>query len=275
MQQFCQQCGQQLKPDAAFCGSCGTRVNAAPPPPVTPLASAPPPPPPVNITSAPSPSQPPAYVQAAPRGSGWKIVLWVALGAFGVLLFIFVAAVIYNVGRASVPITYTPSPGEPSSEVTPATEPVPATPSVDVGAIQGVLSKNNDLLTIMQKSIDGVDVQTTGDIDHIATLMNDYVSNAHQIDTQSCPRDFASAYVDYLGAWTQAADTVSAHPYIPTGDDATVYGFLRGLNGDPTGGVVDLQDEAQAWFKQVQARRAAIDDAKSRLDKIATGYGAE
>jgi hypothetical protein len=127
----------------------------------------------------------------------------------------------------------------------------------------------------MQTAVNGINVQSTDDVDRVATQMRIYISAAQQIDTQSCPRDFAEAYSRYLTAWTDAADTVSAHPYIPTGDDATVYGFLRGLNGDPTGGVVELQDEAQDWFKQVQAKRAAIDQAKGDWDALAVRYGAK
>ncbi len=204
---------------------------------------------------------PPVYVQAPPqkKSSGLKILLWLGLAAAGIVFIIFIAAVFFKAGQQVV------NGGSDASD----------SATSDISSIQAVLKQDDAYRSSMQSDVNAVNIQSTDDIDRIAGMIRDYVTNGRGIDTQSCPRDFAEAYSRYLSAWTDAADTVSAHPDIPQGDDAVVYGFLRGLDGDPTGGAVQLQDDVHDWEKSVQSKQAEVDQAQGDLNALAVRYGAK
>jgi hypothetical protein len=268
---FCAKCGHQNESAAAFCSSCGSAVT----PPAAAQAVAPqavqaaPPPPPQPIVA-------PIYVQMPPQqatrsGSGAKAVLWVVLAGAAIFFLIVMAVFFFVVGRSSSSSGSSSSISDSGS----SSDATPPQPEIDTAAIRSAMQQDTDYRSAAETEIKGINVQTQDDIDRIASIMRGYVANSSKIDTGSCPRDFAEAFSLHLSSWTEAADTVAAHPQIPEGDDAVVYGFIRGLNGDPTGGMAQLQDDLRGWVKSVQDRQAEVDRAQGDLTAIAVKYGVQ
>jgi hypothetical protein len=271
---FCAKCGHPVETAAAFCGSCGNAVAAPAPSPQFQAA--------VPQVTQPSslplqqPAVAPIYVQMPPQqaprsGSGAKALLWVALGGAAVFFLIIVAVFFFAVGRSSS----SPDSGSSISDGGSSLDAAPPQVEIDVTAIRSAMQQDADYRSAAETEIKGINVQTQDDIDRIASIMRGYVTNSSKIDTSSCPRDFAEAFSLHLSSWTEAADTVGAHPQIPEGDDAVVYGFIRGLNGDPTGGMAQLQDDLRAWVKSVQDRQQQVDRAQGDLTAVAVKYGVQ
>jgi hypothetical protein len=273
--QFCSKCGQQVTPGSGFCANCGSPVA------VPPQAQAQP----AQPVPAPPRQQQPAVIyvqgpaQPQPKSSGVKVLLWLGVGAAVIVVLIIVAVLFFRVGQrvqtyvdndvAQVPSN--PSPGQDSS----SDSGTPDQPTVSVAALQSVLKQDADLRNSLKEAVNNVNIQSSDDFDKIASAMRDYVADARQIDTTDCPRDFAEAFSLHLSAWKQLADSVAGHPDVPQGDDAFIYGFLRGEQGDPTGGAVELQDEVKNWLKDLQDKESLVDRAEGDLDAIAVKYGAK
>ena len=115
---------------------------------------------------------------------------------------------------------------------------------------------------------------TDEDLDHYAAAVKDYVDQARQIKMDSCPRDFAEAYYRHVSAWADEADTLSAHPHIRSEGEAFVEGFFRGLNGDVTGGAIQMHDELQAWATQVKAAEDNVHKTWHEVEALVVRYDA-
>jgi hypothetical protein len=97
MQTFCTNCGQPLAAGAAFCPSCGTRVEAAPA--ATTASSVPPGTPPYAPGSSPQPSFTPAAPPAAPQknqGPNWLGWLVGCLATFLAVIVVLIGLVIFG-----------------------------------------------------------------------------------------------------------------------------------------------------------------------------------
>jgi len=269
---FCAKCGHRVEPAAAFCSSCGNAV-ATPAPLAQPIVSQVAQPAPLPPPAAQPAQAVPVYVQMPPQqaprsGSGPRALLWIALGGAAVFFLIVMAIFFFAVGRSSSSSVS----GSGAADAGSGSDAAPAQPEIDVAAIRLAMQQDTDNRSAAESEIKTIDVQTQDDIDRIASIMRGYVANSSKIDTGACPRDFAESFSLHLSAWTQAADTVAAHPAIPEGDDAVVYGFIRGLNGDPTGGMAQLEEDLRVWVKAVQDRQAEVDRAQGDLTAIAVKY---
>jgi|GEM_PF-5103560 len=74
-------------------------------------------------------------------------------------------------------------------------------------------------------------------LDAAASLMQDYVDQARQIDTQVCPRDFAEAYYRNITAWVGEMKPSGRIRIFKIVTRAFVNGFFPGLPGDMSGGI--------------------------------------
>jgi hypothetical protein len=140
----------------------------------------------------------------------------------------------------------------------------------DLAAIEAVRQQNSDLVAAMTAASRELKENGDDDLDKGGALIKSYVAAARQIDTHSCPRDFAESYQRNLSAWSDEADAVLAHPHIPsTQGEAFVEGFLRGwLYGDISGG----QDEINEWRRQVRAKHDEVTRTQSEVDALAARY---
>jgi hypothetical protein len=263
---FCANCGNQSGESAAFCASCGASLRTPPPPPPPPTIDA-------QITYPP-PSYPPAYPpqfvppQPIPAPSPLRYFLWIG-GALLALVVLVVA--VRNANHRSAPIDTTAD--------TTTTTPAPDTAIPD--AIRSVIRQdaqanivaNDGEKTLVAKIKAGG--FTDDDIDAYASSINAYVTNARQIPLNDCPRDFAEAYFRHISAWSSKAVAVGAHPHVPTNDEAAADGFIRGLNGDPTGGSVQMRDEFNAWASKVKTTEAEIHDTWQEVQALTVRYNAQ
>jgi hypothetical protein len=142
----------------------------------------------------------------------------------------------------------------------------------DYAAVQAVRQRDTELAAVMNAAIGQLNVGSDGGLDKAGALIKDYVASARQIDTHSCPRDFAESYNRNLAAWSDEADAVLAHPHIPQSQaEAFVDGFFRGLAGDWSGGT----DEVNAWFADLKAKDAEVKRTQAQVDALANRYGKE
>jgi len=141
-------------------------------------------------------------------------------------------------------------------------------------AITSVKQQNETLNRSMKSDIQNMKPSTDADFDALADRINAYVSEARRIDTSGCSRDYAESYSRYLSAWSEEASAVRAHPHVPTEGEAFVEGFFRGLAGDPSGGVVQRQDEFKTWLNDVKAKDAETQRLGDATQALAVRYGA-
>ena len=71
----------------------------------------------------------------------------------------------------------------------------------DIKSIRAVMKQDDDLTKSMVREIKAIKIHNEDGLDAAASLMQDYVDQAMQIDTQFCPRDFAEAYYRNITAW--------------------------------------------------------------------------
>lgn len=95
------------------------------------------------------------------------------------------------------------------------------------------------------------------------------------IDLSGCPPDFVTAYIDHVRAWEDMAQVLRLRPKVPTGADAFLGGFLRGMQGDITGGLGELQGQVRAWANQVYSEQIKIRDRWRNVEDVAIRYGAQ
>ena len=146
---------------------------------------------------------------------------------------------------------------------------------VDVSAIKNVIATDKTLGDATRSSQRGMSFDSDDNINLYANTIYNYVTQAKGIDTSRCPRDFAEAYSRHVSAWRNKADTITNHPHIRSGGEAFVEGVLRGLNGDITGGGVQMYDDLNNWKTKVQSSEQYIDQTWAEVEALEVRYGAK
>jgi hypothetical protein len=178
------------------------------------------------------------------KRSPFRYVLWIGAGFFAIIVVLGLLIAAGSKGTAGIS---------------------------DARAIQAVTRQDAELAGEMNAAIQNVTVNNDDGLDKVGGFIKDYVAAARQIDTRSCPRDFAEAYFRNLAAWADEADQVLAHPHIPqTQTEAFVDGFFRGLAGDVSGGT----EEINAWYGVLKAKNAEVKRTQAEVDALAVRYGA-
>lgn len=241
---FCRNCGTQLPPSAAFCSTCSTPTGLAAAP--APFAAKP-------VT----PVQP--YVTAYPAGAPApkRSMLWPVLGTAAVILMIVAA-----IGVWGVQVAKRQAAAELAQRV-----------ATERSAIQAVLDKDDELSNVMKSATEPLKVETEDDINRYASFVEQYVASAREMDTSNCPRDFADAYTRHIAAWSDFAASMRAHPHIPSEEEAFVSGYIRGLNGDATGGAEQLTQEIASWRNDLGAKNEAIRATWQEVQRLKQNYG--
>lgn len=99
-----------------------------------------------------------------------------------------------------------------------------------------------------------------------ATSVAQIVQRMQSIDTSDCPADFREAYYRHAKAWEGLAEQIASEPQ--SGGEAFLSGFLRGLQGDFTGGVGDMMDARNYWSHQIKT-------TFTEVEAIAIKHGAK
>lgn len=92
---------------------------------------------------------------------------------------------------------------------------------------------------------------------------------ARQIDTRSCPRDFAEAYYRHTSAWSDEAEAIRSHPHIQSEDEAFANGFVQGLQGDASGGAMEMKAEINEWGRNVSAKESEVSRTWKEVQALA------
>lgn len=108
-----------------------------------------------------------------------------------------------------------------------------------------------------------------------AQIFNDMAAKAKSVSLSACPRDFAEAYVRWVSSISEMGEVLEMHPHIRTEDEKVVEGFLHGLNGDLTGGVLEMQGEIKEWVNTVSAAYRKFSAASDEVKAIGVRHGVE
>ncbi len=255
---FCSKCGSSINDDDVYCAECGYSQRA--------LAGA------LPAT---------VYVPAKPARSPWRIAGWLVTGIAGaVLLFVVLLVMkgaVETAHEAKEPVVALSSGNSKNPEIaTPIRHADPPdNREAFRSAIRAAMQRDKYLVEQLEKNIKGVQMENQGQgLNAIATLMQNYVEEAKQIDTHECPRDFAEAFYRHIAAWSDAGETIHDHPTMLDGDEAFRRGFVGGLQGNALGAVSEMKAEGETWASIVLQKRAAIERAKHEVEAIAVRYGA-
>ena len=192
-----------------------------------------------------------------PRRSPLRPVLWV-IGGLVVVALIFVGLVITKAAEQGVREAVARNVGH----------------DEDIKSIRAVMRQDEELTKSLNREVKAMKFHNEESLDAVASLMQDYVDQAKQIDTGLCPRDFAEAYYRNLAAWSDEAEAFRSHPHIQTGDEAFANGFFRGLQGDVSGGDGEIRSEVNEWQRNVNAKQSEIDRTWKEVQALAVRYGA-
>jgi hypothetical protein len=143
---------------------------------------------------------------------------------------------------------------------------------VQLSAMADVQARAKTLHDALENDIQATKPATDEDVDGIATRVNTFIGQSRAIDLSNCPQTYVDAYNRYLAAWTDEAHTIREHPHIPTESEAFAVGFVKGLDGDPTGGAQEFKDKFTNWSTTLKADDAEIDKRDKELTSIATNF---
>jgi zinc-ribbon domain len=236
---FCSKCGAEIAQEAPFCSNCGSSTN--------PLA--------------PRPPASTVVVGARPARRRWLRTVLVVLAALIVVCIVVFALVVKRGVEQGV------REGVESRLASDAKQ-------NEIKSMRAALKQDKDLSDAMNREIEKKQIRSGADFDAISVLINNYVVQAKQIDTGACPRDFAEAYYRHLSAWSAEADAVESHPEFLSGTEAFADGFRRSLEGDPTGGAIEMKDELNQWLRNVKARDSDVKRSWEEVVALAVRYGA-
>jgi len=125
----------------------------------------------------------------------------------------------------------------------------------------------------MNRELKAIKIHNEDGLDAAASLMQDYVDQARQIDTQLCPHDFAEAYYRNITAWADEGEAIRAHPHIQNSDEAFVNGFFRGLQGDMSGGAEEIKSEISERQKNLTPRQSEVEITWKKVQALVVRYG--
>jgi hypothetical protein len=141
-----------------------------------------------------------------------------------------------------------------------------------ITAMANVQAREKALNDALQTDIKAIKPATDEDVDGIATRINAFIEQARAIDLGNCPQTYADAYNRDLASWTDEAHTVREHPHIPTEGEAFANGFVKGLEGDSSGGAQELKDKFNTWTSSLKADDAEIDKRSAELKSIVASF---
>ena len=140
--------------------------------------------------------------------------------------------------------------------------------------MRSVMQRDNELAKVRAANLPVVNKMK--DVDTLASVTQVYVTALKSVNMSACPRDFVAAYYRHIAAWQSQVTALVNHPQdLPDGFEGFLYGALRGLQGDITGGVADYQKETKAWLRQVQATDAPIQATWGEVQAFVAEYGAK
>lgn len=113
------------------------------------------------------------------------------------------------------------------------------------------------------------------DLNTFATMIRGTVQDCKSISQTGCPADFTAAYIAHVRAWEDFADVIQNHPHVPSGAEAFLGGLVRGMMGDPTGGLTDLKGQFREWAGQAQRAEGQIKATWRGVEDVAIRHGAK
>jgi hypothetical protein len=233
---FCIKCGAKMAEDALLCANCNVPGNSLVP----------------QIPAG------PVIVSAQPsHRSLLRPFLWILAGLMVVLAVVAGMAII-KAAQEGVRDGVSKNVGH----------------DEDIKSIHAVIKQDDDLAKSLHSEIDAIKVHNEAGLDVVASLMQNYVDQARQIDTRFCPRDFAEAYYRHISAWADEAEAIRSHPHAESDDEAFVNGFFRGLQGDVGGGADERKAEITDWAKNVSTKESEVSRTWKEVQALAVRYGA-
>lgn len=230
--QYCQACGYSNSVGVYACTRCGASLAAAP----------------MVATGG--------YYAAQPSRKSPVAKALLITGGIVVILVIVIIGGLYIIG----------------TRIEKQKEEEAAHRQAQITAMANVHARAKALNDALQSDIQATKPTTDEDVDGIATRVNTFIEQARAIDLSNCPQTYVDAYNRYLAAWTDEAHTIREHPHIPTEGEAFAVGFVKGLEGDPTGGAQEFKDKFSNWSTTLKADDAEIDKRDKELTSIAANF---
>lgn len=116
---------------------------------------------------------------------------------------------------------------------------------------------------------------TDGDLALYALAIQGSVKQQRDISLSGCPTEFVTAYIEHVRAWEDFGDTLRNRPQIPSGMEALVGGFIRGMMGDITGGAGEIQASIQSWINQLKEAEGQVKSSWRNVEDVAIRHGAQ
>lgn len=142
----------------------------------------------------------------------------------------------------------------------------------DAKHIDAVLAQHKELGETLNRRMRDVTGESEEDFERIAGYFDDFVERERGIDTRDCPSEFSEAFTRYVSAVAEEATVLRAHPRIPSGDEAFILGFIRGLQGDPTGEMREINDSLNGWNTSWHEKADNAVGAEREMKAIADRY---
>jgi type II secretory pathway pseudopilin PulG len=142
----------------------------------------------------------------------------------------------------------------------------------DAKHIEAVLAQNKTISENLDSRVNAQQTDSMEDFDRLAGYFDGFVEQEKRIDTSECPREFAEAYARYIATFSEEAGVLHGHPRIPSGDEAFTLGFLKGLQGDPTGELREIKDSVDVWQKRWHEKADLASQAERQMQEVAARY---
>jgi hypothetical protein len=142
----------------------------------------------------------------------------------------------------------------------------------DAKHIEAVIAQDKAISETLNTRVQGQKSDSMEDFDQLAGYFDEFVEQERRIDTSQCPREFAEAYARYISAYSEEAGVLHGHPRIPSGEEAFAAGFLKGLQGDPTGELREISDSISAWQKRWHEKADLATQADRQMREVAARY---
>lgn len=142
------------------------------------------------------------------------------------------------------------------------------------GQIERVLKADkkvgDELLVLVPKG-----APSDGDLALYALAIQGSVKQQREISLSGCPTEFVTAYVDHVRAWEDFGETLRNRPQIPSGFEALLGGFIRGMMGDITGGAGEIDATIRSWVGRLQEAEQRIKTSWRTVEDVAIQHGAQ
>ena len=140
--------------------------------------------------------------------------------------------------------------------------------------ISAVLTKDNQVCGRVS-SFEAKDQTFEEALPTYIAMIDRMVKEQRAINLSGCPPEFITAYIAHVRTWEDMAQTLRLRPNVPAGMEAFMGAFLRGMQGDITGGYGELQGQLRTWANQVLVEQNKIRDSWRKVEDIAIQHGAQ